>query len=80
MTPVIHGFILVIPAKAGIHTDSPPELYCPLPPGLVIPEKAETHCWRWIPAFAGMTTSIPEGHPVTADGGFCVSPVAIGWL
>ncbi|WOG28833.1 hypothetical protein [Endozoicomonas sp. 8E] len=27
------------------------------PPSLVIPEKAETHCWPWIPAFAGMTTS-----------------------
>ncbi|WOG28857.1 hypothetical protein [Endozoicomonas sp. 8E] len=26
-------------------------------PGLVIPEKAEIHRWRWIPAFAGMTTS-----------------------
>ncbi|WOG28843.1 hypothetical protein [Endozoicomonas sp. 8E] len=26
------------------------------PPGLVIPEKAETHTWPWIPAFAGMTT------------------------
>ncbi|WP_422411003.1 hypothetical protein, partial [Endozoicomonas sp. ALB122] len=25
--------------------------------GLVIPEKAEIHRWRWIPAFAGMTTS-----------------------
>ncbi|WOG25612.1 hypothetical protein [Endozoicomonas sp. 8E] len=114
MTPVIPGFILVIPAKAGIHTDSPPEPYCPVspwpchpregrdpplaldsrlrgnddlrawervvgvlrqprrrestlthhqnhtarcPPGLVIPEKAEIHRWRWIPAFAGMTTS-----------------------
>ncbi|WP_422473207.1 hypothetical protein [Endozoicomonas sp. ALB032] len=33
MTPVIPGFILVIP------------------------EKAEIHRWRWIPAFAGMTTS-----------------------
>ncbi|WOG29134.1 hypothetical protein [Endozoicomonas sp. 8E] len=32
MTPVIPGFILVIPAKAGIHTDSPPEPYCPMPP------------------------------------------------
>ncbi|WP_422138732.1 hypothetical protein [Endozoicomonas sp. ALC020] len=36
MTPVIPGFIpgfiLVIPAKAGIHTDSPPEPYCPVPP------------------------------------------------
>ncbi|WOG26907.1 hypothetical protein [Endozoicomonas sp. 8E] len=31
LTPVIHGFILVIPAKAGIHTDSPPEPYCPAP-------------------------------------------------
>ncbi|WP_422132706.1 hypothetical protein [Endozoicomonas sp. ALD040] len=31
-TLVIHGFILVIPAKAGIHTDSPPEPYCPVPP------------------------------------------------
>ncbi|WP_448218015.1 hypothetical protein [Endozoicomonas sp. 2B-B] len=30
--PVIPGFILVIPAKAGIHTDSPPEPYCPVPP------------------------------------------------
>ncbi|WOG29812.1 hypothetical protein [Endozoicomonas sp. 8E] len=48
---------VVIPAKAGIHTDSPPEPYCPVPPGLVIPEKAEIHRWRWIPAFAGMTTS-----------------------
>ncbi|WP_448218023.1 hypothetical protein [Endozoicomonas sp. 2B-B] len=28
MTPVIPGFI---PAKAGIHTDSPPEPYCPVP-------------------------------------------------
>ncbi|WP_422136846.1 hypothetical protein [Endozoicomonas sp. ALD040] len=28
MTPVI----LVIPAKAGIHTDSPPEPYCPVLP------------------------------------------------
>ncbi|WOG29231.1 hypothetical protein [Endozoicomonas sp. 8E] len=54
---VIPGFILVIPAKAGIHTDSPPEPFCPVPPGLVIPEKAEIHRWRWIPAFAGMTTS-----------------------
>ncbi|WOG25642.1 hypothetical protein [Endozoicomonas sp. 8E] len=57
LTPVIPGFILVIPAKAGIHTDSPPEPYCPVPPGLFIPEKAEIHRWRWIPAFAGMTTS-----------------------
>ncbi|WOG29487.1 hypothetical protein [Endozoicomonas sp. 8E] len=58
LTPVIPSFILVIPAKAGIHTDSPPEPYCPVPPlGLVIPEKAEIHRWRWIPAFAGMTTS-----------------------
>ncbi|WOG25652.1 hypothetical protein [Endozoicomonas sp. 8E] len=46
LTPVIPGFILVIPAKeavaklfilvipakAGIHTDSPPEPYCPMPP------------------------------------------------
>ncbi|WP_422492180.1 hypothetical protein [Endozoicomonas sp. ALD068] len=32
MTPVIAGFILVIPAKAGIHTDSPPEPYCPVSP------------------------------------------------
>ncbi|WOG27630.1 hypothetical protein [Endozoicomonas sp. 8E] len=32
LTPVIPGFILVIPAKAGIHTDSPPEPYCPVPP------------------------------------------------
>ncbi len=36
LTPVISGFIpgfiLVIPAKAGIHTDSPPEPYCPVPP------------------------------------------------
>ncbi|WP_422137944.1 hypothetical protein [Endozoicomonas sp. ALC020] len=32
MTPVIPDFILVIPAKAGIHTDSPPEPYCPMPP------------------------------------------------
>ncbi len=31
LTPVIPGFILVIPAKAGIHTDSPPEPYCPVP-------------------------------------------------
>ncbi|WOG27856.1 hypothetical protein [Endozoicomonas sp. 8E] len=54
---VIPDFILVIPAKAGIHTDSPPEPYCPVPPGLFIPEKAEIHRWRWIPAFAGMTTS-----------------------
>ncbi|WP_422492139.1 hypothetical protein [Endozoicomonas sp. ALD068] len=52
MTPVIASFILVIPAKAGIHTDSPPEPYCPVPPtGLVIPEKAEIHRWHWIPAF-----------------------------
>ncbi|WOG29550.1 hypothetical protein [Endozoicomonas sp. 8E] len=29
---VIPGFILVIPAKAGIHTDSPPEPYCPVLP------------------------------------------------
>ncbi|WOG28305.1 hypothetical protein [Endozoicomonas sp. 8E] len=29
---VISGFILVIPAKAGIHTDSPPEPYYPVPP------------------------------------------------
>ncbi|WP_448218034.1 hypothetical protein [Endozoicomonas sp. 2B-B] len=29
MTPVIPGFI---PAKAGIHTDSPPEPSCPVPP------------------------------------------------
>ncbi|WOG28468.1 hypothetical protein [Endozoicomonas sp. 8E] len=29
LTPVIPGFI---PAKAGIHTDSPPEPYCPVPP------------------------------------------------
>ncbi|WOG27204.1 hypothetical protein [Endozoicomonas sp. 8E] len=27
------------------------------PPGFVIPEKAGIHRWRWIPAFAGMTTS-----------------------
>ncbi|WP_422139446.1 hypothetical protein [Endozoicomonas sp. ALC020] len=33
LTPVIPGFILVIP------------------------EKAEIRRWRWIPAFAGMTTS-----------------------
>ncbi len=38
MTPVIPGFIPVIPvipvipAKAGIHTDPPPEPYCPEPP------------------------------------------------
>ncbi|WOG27592.1 hypothetical protein [Endozoicomonas sp. 8E] len=32
LTPVIPDFILVIPAKAGIHTDSPPEPYCPVPP------------------------------------------------
>ncbi|WOG30266.1 hypothetical protein [Endozoicomonas sp. 8E] len=32
LTPVIPGLILVIPAKAGIHTDSPPEPYCPVPP------------------------------------------------
>ncbi|WOG29600.1 hypothetical protein [Endozoicomonas sp. 8E] len=32
LTPVIPDFILVIPAKAGIHTDSPPEPYCPMPP------------------------------------------------
>ncbi len=32
LTPVIPGFILVIPAKAGIHSDSPPEPYCPVPP------------------------------------------------
>ncbi|WOG28908.1 hypothetical protein [Endozoicomonas sp. 8E] len=32
LTPNIPGFILVIPAKAGIHTDSPPEPYCPVPP------------------------------------------------
>ncbi|WOG28239.1 hypothetical protein [Endozoicomonas sp. 8E] len=32
LTSVIPGFILVIPAKAGIHTDSPPEPYCPVPP------------------------------------------------
>ncbi|WP_448218026.1 hypothetical protein [Endozoicomonas sp. 2B-B] len=32
MTPVIPGLIVVIPAKAGIHTDSPPEPYCPVPP------------------------------------------------
>ncbi len=57
---VISGFILVIPAKAGIHTDSPPEPYCPVSPGLVIPEKAEIHRWRWIPAFAGMTNSERE--------------------
>ncbi|WP_422476241.1 hypothetical protein [Endozoicomonas sp. ALB032] len=31
MTSIIPGFILVIPAKAGIHTDSPPEPYCPVP-------------------------------------------------
>ncbi|WOG27705.1 hypothetical protein [Endozoicomonas sp. 8E] len=31
-TLVILGFTLVIPAKAGIHTDSPPEPYCPVPP------------------------------------------------
>ncbi|WP_422474940.1 hypothetical protein [Endozoicomonas sp. ALB032] len=53
---VIPGFILVIPAKAGIHTDLPPEPYRLVPPGLIIPEKAEIHRWRWIPAFAGMTT------------------------
>ncbi len=29
LTPFIPGFI---PAKAGIHTDSPPEPYCPVPP------------------------------------------------
>ncbi|WP_422136048.1 hypothetical protein [Endozoicomonas sp. ALD040] len=29
LTPVIAGFI---PAKAGIHTDSPPEPYCPVSP------------------------------------------------
>ncbi|WOG27700.1 hypothetical protein [Endozoicomonas sp. 8E] len=32
LTLVIPDFILVIPAKAGIHTDSPPEPYCPVPP------------------------------------------------
>ncbi|WOG27640.1 hypothetical protein [Endozoicomonas sp. 8E] len=32
LTPVIPGFILVIPAKAGIHTDSPPKPYCPVHP------------------------------------------------
>ncbi|WOG26067.1 hypothetical protein [Endozoicomonas sp. 8E] len=32
LTPNIPCFILVIPAKAGIHTDSPPEPYCPVPP------------------------------------------------
>ncbi|WP_422137255.1 hypothetical protein [Endozoicomonas sp. ALC020] len=32
MTPVIPGFILVIPAKAGIHSDSSPEPYCPVTP------------------------------------------------
>ncbi|WP_422413129.1 MULTISPECIES: hypothetical protein [unclassified Endozoicomonas] len=32
LTSVIPGFVLVIPAKAGIHTDSPPEPYCPVPP------------------------------------------------
>ncbi|WOG30271.1 hypothetical protein [Endozoicomonas sp. 8E] len=32
LTPVIPGLMLVIPAKAGIHTDSPPEPYCPVPP------------------------------------------------
>ncbi|WOG30067.1 hypothetical protein [Endozoicomonas sp. 8E] len=53
---VIPDFILVIPAKAGIYTDSPPEPHCPVPPGPVIPKKAEAHCWHWIPAFAGMTT------------------------
>ncbi|WP_422441779.1 MULTISPECIES: hypothetical protein [unclassified Endozoicomonas] len=57
---VIPGFILVIPAKAGIHSDSPSEQYARCPPGLVIPEKAEIHRWRWIPAFAGMTTSERE--------------------
>ncbi len=31
LTSIIPGFILVIPAKAGIHTDSPPEPYCPVP-------------------------------------------------
>ncbi|WOG27596.1 hypothetical protein [Endozoicomonas sp. 8E] len=32
LTPVIPDFILVIPAKAGIHTDSPPEPYCSVTP------------------------------------------------
>ncbi|WP_422442533.1 hypothetical protein [Endozoicomonas sp. ALB060] len=32
LTLVIPDFILVIPANAGIHTDSPPEPYYPVPP------------------------------------------------
>ncbi len=34
-------------------------------PGLVMPEKSVTLCWRWIPAFAGMTTtySFPSSLP-----------------
>ncbi|WP_422442045.1 MULTISPECIES: hypothetical protein [unclassified Endozoicomonas] len=81
MTPVIPDFILaipdfilVIPAKAGIHTDSPPEPSCPVPPGLVIPEKAESHCWGWIPAFAGMTTSLTtRSHAGAWEPEFCDS-------
>ncbi|WOG28115.1 hypothetical protein [Endozoicomonas sp. 8E] len=57
MTLVIPDLILVIPAKAGIHTDSPQNHTARCPPGLVIPEKAEIHRWRWTPAFAGITTS-----------------------
>ncbi len=60
---VIPDFTLVIHAKAGIHTDSPPEPNRPVPPGLVIPE-TEIRRWRWIPAFAGMTTSEHGNEPL----------------
>ncbi|WOG29576.1 hypothetical protein [Endozoicomonas sp. 8E] len=39
------------------HCLTPRTLLPGAPPGRVIPEKAEIHRWRWIPAFAGMTTS-----------------------
>ncbi|WOG29139.1 hypothetical protein [Endozoicomonas sp. 8E] len=44
-------------SKAGIHTDSPPEPYCPVPPWPCHPREGRDPPWRWIPAFAGMTTS-----------------------
>ncbi|WOG30265.1 hypothetical protein [Endozoicomonas sp. 8E] len=34
-----HELTPVIPAKAGIHTDSPPEPYCPVPPWLCHPRE-----------------------------------------
>ncbi len=53
------------------------------PPGLVIPEKAEIHRWRWIPAFAGMTGVRPEMTGVRpemtgGEPGFCDTLCCVG--